>query len=559
MKRKIALALLFLGFAFMMRAEAVPVFTRSCNWSIYTMLAEKYWCTSCCGTNSTSCEDQKNDCYGSCNSITSYCDDIKDNCNDTCADVYDDCRSNCTGKNKNTCRAACRDAKDDCNNDCENAETTCMASSYNFGGSIGTAVGYNGCRAICNTARDVCTAAFGTGGDCTGYCNGLATPSPTPTPTPTPVPSPTPTPTPSPTPNPNICNPATCCSGGWGGYTVDNGRGSHANPAQSTTAFILDQNKSTNMSIDTTRGAISTIVRKNGVPTVQTTTERNASFNQLISNPGIFNGSRPALFNFARYKAAAMATGNYFSSWCGFQNTVITPQQQRYGIVYVDLQKNESCFTSSTLHRVQSGSINVIGTFAMGLNGFANINEQRNFKIAMEVPMYINPTNGPITGSKALDYKDFAAFKASAEAGTFNPSGAGSAYETAWSTTIPAQGKSPFGVALGAGLQPFSADEDLPAVMYQDSIFDIEGSINASGAIYTPGFIEIEHWYTPRNTSNYINGALIGGRGMLLGAIRADGGNCTGGTFISFDPKTIDGLGVYVPSMIQKVGYTVLQ
>ncbi len=496
-------------------------------------------------------------CYGQCSSILNHCQNQEDSCNTSCLNTYSACYYSCSGKDVSACRQDCLDAKADCNNDCNSDEQVCLNSSYNFGWPVWVENGYQACRDRCQQARSTCQANYNDA--CTNYCeNSLGIPTPTPTPTPEPSPSPTPTPTPTPT-APTGCNPATCCAGGWGGYVIDNGRGGYAHPVQTTTSFKNWQNKSLNMSIDLTRGDATTIINVDGTPTVQTPAEQAASFNHTIEDPNIFNGDKPALFQFERYKAAAVATGNYYSSWCDFESNVINTEDPQTGIVYVDLHKGEGCLDSTTLHTVNSGSgsLNVVGTFALGLNGFSNAEEQRAFKIALEVPINVNPIVGPVTGSTDLDHMDFLAFKAAAEAGTFNPTGSDSPYEVAWSTTIPASGKSPIGIDLGSDFAPFSADEDFPAIMYQDSIFDIEGGINASGTVYSPGFIEIEHWQTPRNKSNFINGAMIAGRGMLLGAIRADGGSCTGGTFTSFDPNSIDGLGVFVPSMLTRVGHII--
>lgn len=528
-----------------------PTYTQACDFSgAYVYDSQAYQCGVCCSTNSTSCTNQNSTCLATCSARTTSCANTLSTCNTNCLNTYNSCYNACSGKNKTTCRANCLTAKTTCNNNCTTAQTTCVNASYNFGSPVNTVTGVSACNTACNTANTNCQASFSTA--CTNFCGSLlADPSPPPPPPSIPAPPVT------------ACSSASCCSGGWGGYTIDNFRGSNSNPVQSTTSVIRNQNKSINLSIDTTKGALTSLINNDGVPQQQSVAEQNASFGQLMPDPGIFEGGSPALFDFGRYKAAAVATGNYWSSWCAFQSSVIAGETIQKGIVYVDLWKKgtsghtETCLDSTSLHTVTTGSLTVIGTFALGLNGFSNPTEQQNFKIALDVPIHVNPTVGPVSGSAVMDYKDIKYYQDIAKLGMFNPEGDGNAYDFAWSTIIPAAtGKNPIGVDLGPNYAKFSADEDMPAIMYQDSIFDIEASINASGSIYTPGFVEVEHWVTYKNTANYIDGAIISGRGMLLGAVRADGQSCTGGTFISFNPKAIDALGVYQPSMIQKVSHT---
>lgn len=75
--------------------------------------------------------------------------------------------------------------------------------------------------------------------------------------------------------------------------------------------------------------------------------------------------------------------------------------------------------------------------------------------------------------------------------------------------------KSPTNIDITTkAFQNFTGDDDLPALMYNNGIFDIHGAANICGVIYTPSFIEIEN-LTAGNLQ-YFRGTLICGGGALI-------------------------------------------
>ena len=87
--------------------------------------------------------------------------------------------------------------------------------------------------------------------------------------------------------------------------------------------------------------------------------------------------------------------------------------------------------------------------------------------------------------------------------------------------------------SAGNAITPFTMQDDLPALMYNGGIADLHKQVNISGAIYSPVFAEIEN---KGNSTQYINGAVIGGGGILV----QNKGN--GKTIIKYNPNTLDRL-----------------
>jgi hypothetical protein len=75
--------------------------------------------------------------------------------------------------------------------------------------------------------------------------------------------------------------------------------------------------------------------------------------------------------------------------------------------------------------------------------------------------------------------------------------------------------KNPVNIDISAYSYPnFANGDDLPALAYSTSVVDIHGSVNISGAVYTPSYMEIENKNTYQ--TQYVRGQLIGGYGMYL-------------------------------------------
>lgn len=278
-----------------------------------------------------------------------------------------------------------------------------------------------------------------------------------------------------------------------------------------------------------------------------------------VSAMDLFASDTDQLFDFARYKAAATATGNLYSL-CSFMHNVAA-NVPMYGIVYVMVDvANDGGTATDELNqpncgsdvkqkgaKLNTGSVNVLGTLVFDLvNGDAAT--IKKFKIKVEVPLLINPAHGPASGTIILTQQDYhdmeTAATASISATQYTwPSG----YHTAWQTVKTQHtSKSPVGKSL-TGFASFSNTEDYPALMYKSGVVDIHGAANISGAVYTPHFIEIEQKQTGQ--VQYIHGALISGAGVYLED--DDGAH---GMAIVFDPTTFDSLLVAKPEFTTLTG-----
>ena len=88
----------------------------------------------------------------------------------------------------------------------------------------------------------------------------------------------------------------------------------------------------------------------------------------------------------------------------------------------------------------------------------------------------------------------------------------------------------------GNAITPFTMQDDLPALMYNGGIADLHKQVNISGVIYSPVFAEIENKGNKDGGTQYINGAVIGGGGIL---VQNKG---KGKTIIKYNPITLDRL-----------------
>ena len=90
--------------------------------------------------------------------------------------------------------------------------------------------------------------------------------------------------------------------------------------------------------------------------------------------------------------------------------------------------------------------------------------------------------------------------------------------------------------SAGNAITPFTMQDDLPALMYNGGIADLHKQVNISGVIYSPVFAEIENKGNKDGGTQYINGAVIGGGGIL---VQNKG---KGKTIIKYNPNTLDRL-----------------
>ncbi len=259
------------------------------------------------------------------------------------------------------------------------------------------------------------------------------------------------------------------------------------------------------------------------------------------------------LFNFDRYRAAAMATNNNYAlcddplaATCtvfdGTANVLcnnlipaITSRATLYGIVRVILTPGNRgtanrywCDGSpgSFDRQMYLGPANGCGSANYNFNGELNVKgtvmfdtvvplgapNPRTFqgKINQGIPLNVNWILGPVSNSRSLSFADYnfmrTTQKANASAakpapGYVYPSNYVQSWDEIKTSPLPAiQAKNPFALTLaqmnfrGVQYQPFqdspTAPEDLPAVMYTGGFVDMHNQMNVSGLVYTPNLSE---------------------------------------------------------------------
>lgn len=241
-----------------------------------------------------------------------------------------------------------------------------------------------------------------------------------------------------------------------------------------------------------------------------------------------FDNSSGQLFDFGRYKAAAIATSNTLS-WSEFE-TKVENNEQMYGIVYVTLDATEGT------KKLETGSVNIKGTLVINL-----INGASNYKMFVKVPINVNPVISPTTHTAIISPADFDNWTSAAASrtNTSDPFPWPSGYTSGWNdvATFNSGSKDPRGKTL-SGYESFGPYEDMPALMYSGGIVDIHHEANISGVVYTPDFVEIEQ-KKKNNEVQYINGAIFAGNGLYL-----ESNDCSGGIAVVYDPDTLDFLKV---------------
>jgi len=217
------------------------------------------------------------------------------------------------------------------------------------------------------------------------------------------------------------------------------------------------------------------------------------------------DGSVDQLFDFGRFKAAAKASGNYFTNVAAFVKAGKTTTLE--GIVYVEVSKTEMKTDMST--KVMPSGINIRGTLVIG---FAT-NVVATDKWQNTAPLNINKAD--LTGFNAT-----------------NPA----TFTTGYPPTYTNPAKNPVNLNLAPyGYANFTAEDDLPAVMYNVGIFDVHGPVNVCGVVYSPSFFEIEN--KNANQLQYFKGSMISGGGVFI-----ENGKTGSKSIVSYDPNTLDKL-----------------
>ncbi len=233
-------------------------------------------------------------------------------------------------------------------------------------------------------------------------------------------------------------------------------------------------------------------------------------------------GSTKQLFDFNRFQAAAAAgagaTYNSLAAFSSAMNAANAAGRPLEGIIYVTVDAaaeggSPKLSDDKTGATAIPGGINVKGTLA-----FHFINPPDNFyKVFIETPLHINAANLPAN----FDPKNSKTFA--------------TGYPPAFSTPS----KDPRNVNIAPAFANFEAEDDLPALIFDNGTVDIHHETNICGVVYGPSFIEIENKHQQRQ---YFDGCLIGGAGMYL----EGGSNSVNAsqTFV-YDPSAIDLLATF--------------
>lgn len=219
-------------------------------------------------------------------------------------------------------------------------------------------------------------------------------------------------------------------------------------------------------------------------------------------------GSSSQLFDFNRFIAASKAMNRYYASSAAFITAMkaLGSGGVMEGIISVDLAKDMIGKTWDAGDFPYG--INIRGTLVLNFSSDWAVSD----KLFITAPISINAAN--LTGL------------------TFgNPA----TYTTGYPPTFTDATKKATAVNIAPTYANFGLADDLPAIMYKTGICDFHGPVNICGAIYSPGFAEIEN--KNGNQIQYIRGSIIVGSGVLL-----ENTQSTSKSIVSFDSTTVDNL-----------------
>jgi len=221
-------------------------------------------------------------------------------------------------------------------------------------------------------------------------------------------------------------------------------------------------------------------------------------------------GSSTQLFDFGRFKAAAEAgAGAAYANvadFCTAMNAANVAGKPLEGIIHVTVDASHG----NNLN-IPAG-INIKGTLA-----FHFINAPDHFyKIVLDMPVNINAATMP--SFNAEDPSTFA---------------------TGYPPVLSAA-KDPRNVDITSkGYANFGADDDLPALVFDNGTVDMHDGVNVCGVVYGPSFIEIEN---KSQALQYFCGSVIGGAGVYLEG--RDNSSKYHQVFV-YDPNAVDSLATF--------------
>lgn len=253
-------------------------------------------------------------------------------------------------------------------------------------------------------------------------------------------------------------------------------------------------------------------------------------------------GTDNTLFDFNRFIAVADMTPNtlnttkgtnHFTSLAEFLKAnaaaSATSAKALEGVIVVDIKSNDPGINMLANPDNYKGTAYMPATnpekYGITVKGTLFFNFDSSFgpldKIFNRMPMNINPAD--LTG--------------------LNPSNP-STYPSGYPATYYNPAKNPANIDITSkGFTNFTADDDLPAVMYSIGTVDMHGPVNISGVVYTPSYSEIENrpneGFQVANQLQYFKGTIIVGLGIFLQ------NTAVSRTIVSYDANTIDSLATF--------------
>jgi hypothetical protein len=213
-------------------------------------------------------------------------------------------------------------------------------------------------------------------------------------------------------------------------------------------------------------------------------------------------GTPNTLFDIDRFIAVADISGTHFTNSTTFVTAMRTGATME-GVVVVDMpfRGKSTSFDSQTL----PSGINVRGTLIFNFTGAWDPLD----KVINSAAVNIN----------AADLSHLVA----TNSGT---------YTTGYPPRYTDPTKNPINVDITSkGFSNFTADDEFPALIYGKAFMDFHGPLNICGAVYSPGFVEIEN--KQNGNTQYVRGPIIAGAGVYL-----ENGH-TGTSIFSIEPKPV--------------------
>lgn len=299
---------------------------------------------------------------------------------------------------------------------------------------------------------------------------------------------------------------------GWGAAIISTGQGNSSTAVTKSNAqagnVVINASTVNKTFVDggvISNGTTNKTSQAN-LPAADISQNNYGTANQIpdYTNPG----STDQLFDFNRFIAVSNAMGTHYASTAAFKTALAAaPGGVLEGVITVDVEH------SATLPKIDTAGypsgVNIRGTLVLNFAAAWTGSE----KLVITAPLNINPAN--LSGLVVTD-------------------------PTTYTTGYPAAITNPARMAknvniTGAGFENFTAQDDLPAIMYKTAICDFHGPVNISGVVYSPIYAEIEQ--KSANQTQYIRGSVILGHGILFENTQA-----TSKSIISYDAASVDNL-----------------